>query len=246
MSPLKKQARVAGLLYALACGPTPFAILYVPNAVLVPGNAAATADNVRTYGHLVRMAIGGEVASSILMIFAVVAFYRLFRGVSERLALVMALAMLVSVPVVLLNVVNHLAALTLVSGARFLGAFDRDHLDALTYFFLRLHGRGLNVAQVFWGLWLFPLGLLVIRSRFIPGFIGVLLMVAGTGYLASAFTSLLLPPFLPHYARAVSQVATALAFGEVPFVVWLLGWGARVEPAGSRALDSEGRVGAAG
>jgi len=92
-----------------------------------------------------------------------------------------------------------------------------------------LHGQGLVVASIFWGLWLFPFGMLVMRSGFIPRILGVLLMIAGFGYLTSSFTSLL----LPQYAKFVGQFAMVLYFGELPIIFWLLIWGAKVQPSGA-------------
>jgi hypothetical protein len=110
-----------------------------------------------------------------------------------------------------------------VSGAGFLSVFEKAQLDALAYLFLRLHTQGITVASVFWGLWLFPFGLLVIRSGFIPRIFGVLLIVAGVAYLASAFATIV----VPRYAPVVSQVALPLEVAEVPIVLWLAIWGAR-------------------
>jgi hypothetical protein len=100
--------------------------------------------------------------------------------------------------------------------------------------FLRLHSHGIIVAGIFWGLWLFPFGILVIRSRFIPRVLGVLLMIAGSAYLAVAFTSLLLSA----YARLVGQFATVLEAGELPIILWLLIWGAKVQPFDAPAFSS--------
>jgi hypothetical protein len=138
----------------------------------------------------------------------------------------MTTLLLVSIPISCLNVLNDVAALVLVSGAAFLSPFDTRQLDALAYLFLRLHGQGLFVAAIFWGLWLFPFGMLVIRSGFIPRALGVCLFIAGLGYLASSFASLL----LPQYAPLVSRVAMGLEVGELPIVLWLLMWGAKAQP----------------
>jgi hypothetical protein len=133
------------------------------------------------------------------------------------------LGALVSVPIVFLNVLNEIAAMLLVSGANFLAVFSREELDALALLFYRLHGQGLNVASIFWGLWLFPFGALVIRSGFIPRLLGLLLIIAGTGYVASSFTTLL----LPRYEGSVDRIATILEYGEVPIIFWLLIWGVK-------------------
>ena len=121
------------------------------------------------------------------------------------------------------NVLNEIAALVLVSGVDFLSVFEKPHLDALAYLFLRLHSQGIAVASIFWGLWLFPFGMLVIRSGFIPRAFGVLLMIAGVAYLASSFATLI----LPQYAPLVGQSALPLEVAELPIVFWLLIWGAR-------------------
>jgi len=167
----------------------------------------------------------------ISFIFVVLALYRLLKGVNEKHALAMVTLFLVSVPISCLNVLNNIAALVLVSGADFLSAFEKGQLDALAYLFLSLHGQVIFVAAIFWGLWLFPFGMLVIRSGFIPRVLGVLLFIAGSGYLVSSFTSLL----LPQYARLVSQFAMVLEAGELPIMLWLLIWGTKAQPSDAPA-----------
>jgi len=169
-------------------------------------------------------------------VFLVLALYRLFKPVDETLAKqVVILGALVSVPIMFVNVLNDVAALVLVSGADFLAVFARPQLDALAYLFLRLHEHGVTVASVFWGLWLFPFGALVIRSGFIPRVLGYLLMVAGVAYLVAAFADLVMPRLLP----VVGPVALPLEVAELPIVVWLVVWGARTQAAPS-AVSSTG------
>ncbi len=223
MSSTKKKARVAGILYLLASIIGFFGLIYVPSKLIAPGDATATADHVRASPNLLRFGIASELTSFIIFIFVVLALYRLFKAVNGKHALAMVILLLVSIPISLLNVLNDIAALILVSGADFLSAFEKGQLDVLAYLFLRLHGEGFVVAQIFWGLWLFPFGILVIRSGFIPRVLGVLLFIAGSGYLASSFTSLL----LPSYRHLVDQFAMVLTIGELPIIFWLLIWGAK-------------------
>jgi Domain of unknown function (DUF4386) len=228
MNSTKKAARKAGLLYFLLAITAPIGLLYVPGRLIVPGDATATADRIRASGWLLRIGIASELFHQALAIFLVLALYRLFKAVDEKQAvLLVILGALVSVPIMFVNVLNEIAALILVGGADFLKAFDKSELDALAYLFLRLHGQGIVVASVFWGLWLFPFGILVIRSGFIPRVLGVLLMIAGSAYPISSFTSLL----LPQYGRLVGQFAMVLEFGELPIVFWLLIWGAKPQAA---------------
>lgn len=224
MNTLKQQARHAGFLYLAIALIAPIGLMYVPGELIVSGNATATADNIRAAEGLFRLGMASELVHQVIAIFLVLALYRLFKPVDERLARqLVVFGALVSVPIVFLNVVNDLAALTLVRGPDYLAAFDRPQLDALAYLFIRLHSLGITVASVFWGLWLFPFGLLVVRSGFIPKAFGYLLMVAGTAYLTAAATAILLPEFSP----AVSKVALTLEIAELPIVFWLVIWGAR-------------------
>jgi hypothetical protein len=233
MNSTKKRARIAGLLYLLASIIGFPGLIYVPDKLIVSEDATATANHIRASETLLRFGIASELTSFIIFIFVVLALYRLFKTVSEKYAVAMATLLLVSIPISLLNVLNEIAALVLVSGAGFLSAFEKGQLDALAYLFLRLHGQGFVVAEIFWGLWLFPFGVLVIRSGFIPRFLGVLLFIAGSGYLASSFTSLL----LPSYRHLVDQFAMVLTAGELPIIFWLLIWGAKDQPLGEQAPD---------
>jgi hypothetical protein len=236
MNSVKKQAKIAGLLYLLASIPAPFGLIYVPNKLIVLGDATATADHVRASETLLRLGIGSELLSTTIFIFVVLALYRLFKPVSEKHALAMAALILVSIPISLFNALNEIAALVLVSGAGFLSVFEKHQLDALTYLFLRLHGQGNIVAQIFWGLWLFPFGVLVIRSGFIPRVIGFLLFIAGFAYLADSMTALL----LPSYRQIVNQFAGILEIAEVPIIFWLLIWGAKEQPSRAVSLAGSG------
>ena len=139
MDSTKRQARVAGLLYLLACITAPFSLIYVPRTLVVVGDATATASHVRASTTLLRLAIANELFVSIAMIFALLALYRLFKSVNQPRAVLMAVLLLISIPVSLLNVLNDIAPLSLVSGAGFLSGFQPNQLDALVYVFLRLH-----------------------------------------------------------------------------------------------------------
>ncbi len=224
MRTTRQQARVAGVLYLLLGLIAPIGLLYVPGRLIVAGDAAATAANLRSAGWLLRVGLASELVHQVIVVFLVLALYRLFEAVSRNLARQLVIfGALVSVPVMFANVLNQLAALTLVSGADYLDVMDRVQLDSLAYLFLHLHDAGITVVSVFWGLWLFPFGLLVIRSGFIPRPLGVLLIVAGSAYLVSSFVTLV----APYWEVAVARVATPLELAEVPIIFWLLIWGAR-------------------
>ena len=227
---LRARARRAGLLYASGGVTAPFALLYVPAALFVSGDTKATAERIAASAGLVRMAIAGELLHCTLSVVAVLALYRLFREVSRPLATLMAALFLAAVPIELASVGNYEAALMLTTKGSWLGAFTKEQLDALTYMFFRLHASGLQVSQVFWGAWLFPYGLVAMRSGFIPRWVGAALLFAGVGFVVASATAL----FFPAYVATVRPVAGLLMAGELPMLVWLIGWGAREPKAAAR------------
>ncbi|WP_418320971.1 DUF4386 domain-containing protein [Piscinibacter sakaiensis] len=224
MRSTRQQARFAGLLYLMLGLTAPIGLVYVPGQLIVRGDAVATAERIRSSEWLLRLGIASELIHQVIAVFLVLALYRLFSPVDQTHArLLVIFGALLSVPIMFVNVLNEVATLTLIGEAGFLDVFSRAERDALAYLFLRLHGQGISVASVFWGLWLFPFGLLVIRSGFIPAWLGWLLLIAGAGYLATSFTTLV----LPQHAAFVESVASPLQFAEVPIIFWLLIRGAR-------------------
>lgn len=138
---------------------------------------------------------------------------------------------MVSIPIALLNELNAIAALILVHGADFLSLFNKLQRDALAMLFLNLHNQGFVVAEIFWGLWLFPLGLLVYRSGFIPRILGILLMLNCLSYVVNSFTSLL----GSQHADIISRWMKPFGFGELIFMLWILIVGAKPSPLAAPA-----------
>jgi hypothetical protein len=221
-----RTARIAGALYLLMSLTGFFSIIVVGRALIVSGDATATAVKILASEPLFRVGIVSELVSASMFIFTAVALFRLLGGVNKTLAWLMVALLLVPVPISFLNVLNSVAALTLLHGVDYLTVFPRQQLDALAMLFLELHRQGIVVAAIFWGLWLLPFGLLVMRSGFIPRILGDLLIAVCFAYLANSLVLLL----LPSYGQAVSQAALILeAAGETAIIAWLLVKGASVE-----------------
>ena len=227
MSTLGRNARIAGSLYLLDVLIAPFRLIYIPKTLFVSGNATETASNIVAHESLFRLGMASDLFCGVLEIFLVLALYQLLRQVNPKQAAVMVILGLMTVPIFFFNVLNDAAALILVHGADFLSAFGKPQRDALAMLFLRLHGQEIVAAEIFWGLWLFPLAILVYRSRFLPRFLGVWLAINGLAYLALSFTGLL----LPQYEGMVSSYAFPAQLGEVAFMLWILVMGARVPPS---------------
>jgi hypothetical protein len=234
MSSTKNPGRFVGLLYALVSIPGAFALVYVPNKLIVDGNATATASNIAASETLFRAGIACNLISQILFMWVALALYDLLKGVNQRHASLMLGLIVVSIPIALLNELNAIAALILVRGADFLSIFEKPHRDALAMLFLNLHDHGFVVAEIFWGLWLFPLGLLVYRSGFLPRFLGVLLILDCFRYVVDSFASIL----LPQYADIVSRWMKPFSFGELLFMFWLLIMGAKPQPRAGPASSA--------
>src|SRR6266511_2996098 len=171
MHPTVKAARTAGSVYLSMVLTAPFSLLYVPGKLIVRGNAAATADNILAHETLFRLAILADLVGQVIFICLAIALYRLLSGVNKTWAGLMVAFVLASAAVGFVNTLNNIAALTLFRGADFLAVFDKPQRDALAYLFIRLHTQGIFIDEMFWGLWLFPFGLLVFRSGFLPRFI---------------------------------------------------------------------------
>jgi hypothetical protein len=225
MDSRRKTARWAGFLYLLVGITGAFGLVYVPSKLVVSGNATATANNILASQWLFRLGIVSQLISPVVFIFLVMALYRLLKEVNQRQASLMVVLVLVQVPIAFLNEVNAMASLLLVRGGDFLAVFDKPQRDALAMLFARLHTQGIFVNQMFWGLWLFPFGLLVWRSGFLPRWLGGWLVINGVAYVAECLVGML----LPSYYSVVSKVAFPALLGEMVAIFWLLIVGAKAE-----------------
>jgi hypothetical protein len=234
MTSTKNPGRFAGLLYLLTSIVGFFTMGYVPGKLIVHGNASATANNISASETLFRLGIAGQLIGMAGFIFVAVALYDLLKRVNQRQAWLMVLLIVVSIPIAFLNELNSIAALVLVRGTDFLSVFEKHQREGLAMLFLRLHGQGFVVAEMFWGLWLFPLATLVYKSRFLPRFLGVWLALAGLAWIILSLTSVL----LPQYQGKVYAYSQPAIIGEIAFMLWLLIRGAKPQAAGGAALSS--------
>jgi uncharacterized protein DUF4386 len=226
MHPTRKSARVAGLVYLLVALTGMFVLIYVPGRLFVPGDSAATAQNILVHQSLFRIHIVVGLVSEFLFICLVLILYRLLKGVNQQHATLMVILVLLSAPLAFVSAANQMATFAFLRGADFLTVFEKPQREALAMLFLNLDERLNIVSQIFWGLWLLPLGLLVFRSGFLPRILGGWLVVNGFAYVTISFTDML----LPQHVEMVTRIASPSLFGEVAFMLWLLIVGARVQP----------------
>lgn len=231
MESLKKTARIAGLLYLLVAFTGPFVLIYVPGKLFVPGDATATANNILAHETLFRAYIALGIVGELLFVSVVLLLYQLLKGVNRQLATVMVILIMIDVPLAFLSIANQIATLTFVRGADFLAVFDKPQRDALATLLINIERQGVLVSEVFWGLWLLPLGVLVYRSGFIPRLLGVWLFINGIAYVIMSFTGILLPELLD----IVKKITFPILFGELALTLWLLIVGVKSKPLGSTA-----------
>ncbi|MEQ1707562.1 MAG: DUF4386 domain-containing protein [Terricaulis sp.] len=227
MDSLKRTARLTGFLYLLLAFMGPFTLLYVPGRIFVPGDATATVSNILANQNLFLASIVVGIVSELIFVSVVLLLYRLLKGVDQTLAIMMVVLIMIDVPLAFLGSANEVATLAFVRGGEFLAVFDKPQRDALAMLMMTIDRQGVLVSQIFWGLWLLPLGALVFRSGFIPRLIGVWLILNGLAYVALSFIGLI----LPQYKTIAFDIATPILFGELALTLWLLVFGVRARQA---------------
>jgi len=225
MRSIKAQARYAGVLYLLMSALAVFGFMYVPGAFIVPGDAAATARKIAEGALVYRAGILSALVCQVLFIFVVLALYDLFRNVDRSQARLLVALVCVGVAIQVGNLATRAAPLILQS-ADFPSAFPGNQMDTLALGFIRLGDALDQLITMFWGLWLFPFGLLAIKSGFFPRILGVLLFAAGAAYVVTSVTGIVFPDQL----RTVSRIMYPLYFGELAMVLWLPIMGAKEPP----------------
>ena len=225
MHPTKKAGRIAGAIYLSMVFTAPFSLLYVPGKLIVRGDAEATAGNILAHETMFRLSIFGDLVGQIIFICLGIALYRLLSNVNKTWAALMVGFVLVSAAVGFLNALNDIAGLILFRGAEFLNVFDKAQLNALGYLFIRLHSQGITIDEVFWGVWLFPFGLLVFRSGFLPRWIGVWLIINCFGYVFLSVIGF----FFPAYTDKAFLYMQPVLLGEMAIMLYLLIRGANVK-----------------
>ena len=227
-------ARVAGTLGLIMLASGSFAAS-VHARLVVPGDAATTARNILASEWLFRCGIVSGLAMYVAFVLYVSVLYKLLRPADQDHAALMVVLALLGVPIAMLNQVNQSAALLLLSDAEYLKAFGVDQVHAQVMLFLGLHRHGGLVGVIFWGLWLFPLGLLVFKSGFFPRVLGVLLMIGCVGWLIVPIQRFLFPGCeVLAYSRFAAHIA------ELSWMGWLLTRGVDVEKWETASRGSSG------
>jgi len=219
----KRLARLAGAVYVSLGLATAIGFYHAP---LVQGDLSAIAHSLTKSDLRFRVGVVTDVLSTALSVPLALLLYQLLKPVDKMRAVLMAVLLVVAMPISFVVALNYVAAQWLLSGAPVVAALASAQREALGMLFLRLHTHGVLAVEIFWGLWLVPFGLLVMKSRFLPRVLGILLVIAGVAYVAHSITSLLLDGRRIILYERLTMLARAA--GEFPIMLWLLIKGADV------------------
>jgi hypothetical protein len=234
--PLRRWTRVAGSLYLVIFVIYPLSTL-VRSSLVVPGDAAATAENIRSQETLFRLGMAGEAVIVLVEVVLAAVLYALLRPVSRPVSLAAALARVAEAVVMAAGcLVTSVFTLRVVSEPGHLSAFDADQRDALASFFQEANDDIVLVWGFVFALSLVLTGWLVHRSGFLPRVVGILLALAGVGYFVQSFGTFLVPELTDTWALIVLVLAIP---GELVFALWLLIKGIDEDRWSAAALRAE-------
>ena len=209
-------ARIAGVLFLLSFIAGGFGEAYVPSKLIVPADAAATAENIKALHSLFRMGFAGYLVEAVCDISLSLILYVLLRPVRKDLALLAAFFGLVGTAVYAVAELFYFAAAHILGGAGYLKTFSPDQLNTLALLSLKLFGYGGGLFLVFYGVAWVLRGYLIFRSGYLPKFLGVLLTLGGLAFIARNFALVLAP------AYASGNLLLLLVPGGLSLTVWLL------------------------
>lgn len=217
MSSTKRLARITGVLYLLVAIFAGFVFGYVLAKVYAPGNAATTAANVVANATLVRIGVVADLFQATVFAFVGMLFYRLLGHVNRNAASAMVILVAIATGIMCLNDLFQFAAVLVATDSSYVAAFGSAGAQALVMLLLDMQHYGFLIAQIFFGLWLLPLGYLAYRSGLFPKVLGVVLIIGGVSYLVSMLALFLVPSF-------GKQISGFLAIPPTIAEVWMVGY----------------------
>ncbi len=223
----KKTAHLAGLLYFLIAITGIFSLMYVPSQLIVWDNPAETIENIKSSEFLFRLEILSELLCYLFFVLLPLVLYQLFKNTNQNVAIVMAVLAIVSVPISMVSVIHKFDVLSLLGEAGYLDVYDPNQIQAQVMLSFKSYYRGILVAQIFWGLWLFPFGYLVFKSGFLPKLLGLFLMVGSCGYFIDFVARVLCPNYGELWVS--DYITIPASIGELGTCLWLLIMGIKMK-----------------
>ncbi|WP_117884263.1 DUF4386 domain-containing protein [Aureibaculum luteum] len=215
-----KKARIAGILYLLLVISGFTYLVYIPSELIDLKNATKTIENIRSSEHLFRLGIVTAICSSLIFMLLPLALYNLLKNVNKVSAKFMVLFVIISVPISFVNILNKFSVLTLINKSEYRQKIGQTEFQTQVMLYLENYNNGIQISQIFWGLWLLPFGYLVYKSGFLPKILGVLLVAGCFGYLITFLGGFLYSDF---NKTIISDILGFPApIGEIGICLWLL------------------------
>jgi Domain of unknown function (DUF4386) len=219
----KRLARIAGVLYLLNALFSGFAY-FIDRKVYVSGDAATTARNVVEHSGLVRIAVVADLFQATIYVFLGMTLYLLLKHVHKSAASPMVVFVAIAAGIMCLNAVFEFEGRRVATGAVNLAGFGTTGSHAIVLLLLDTQHYGFLIAQIFFGLWLVPLGYLAYNSGWFPKPLGMLLVIGGVCYLIGMLASFL----APGAGQQINTIVTIpSAIAEILMVAYLLTVGVR-------------------
>jgi hypothetical protein len=219
-------ARIGGVLYLIMIILGIVQEVVVRGNVVVSGNAAATAANLRSMESLWRFGIAGELFLAVITIILGLILYLLTKPVSKDLALLALLFNIVATTVATVYTLQLAEALFPVGNSSYLGAFTSEQLSAMSSLSVKAHAIGYGFSLLLFGPFFLVTGYLIIKSGYFPKTLGILYMIPGLSYMTSSFALILAPTFASRYYFFMAGPAF---FGELSLCLWLILKGVNVQ-----------------
>lgn len=211
----------AGWLYLALAIIAPFSMSYVPS--VIDGANGAFVDRLSAHEPLLRLSMASEMLYQVIEVYIVIALFNYFRGINLNVARQMLVLGLLPLPIIFLNELNLIGALSFADAEVTHVGMTLEIRESMSALFYTLHGKGLVLASVFWGLWLIPLGRLITTSNIIPKIFGYSVIIGASGYLIRATALLVLPSLADiNTIENLAYAGSLLMIGEVPIIAGLL------------------------
>ncbi len=220
MTSRNKTARLAGILYLMLIIGGIISLKYIPSQLIVRESASKTFENIANSEFLFRLGIVSGIITFLIHILLPLVLYKLLHRTNKFQANLMVIFSLISVTIFFVNILNKFAVLTLINKPEYLEILGKTELQTQVMFYLDSYNNGIQISQIFWGLWLFPFGYLVYKSGFLPKLLGILLMAGCFGYLILFFGGFLYSDFNKTIISEI--VGYPASLGEIGICLWLL------------------------
>jgi len=215
----KNLARIAGLCYLIVIATGLFSEVFVRQALRVPNNALATAQNIQTHELLFRWGFVADVINFVVGLPTVIIIYHFFKRVNKLLVQIALAFVIIQTAIIAVNLLNQISPLLILSDESYLNTFQPNQLATLSLLSLNLQAQGYGIGLVFFGFYCLIIGFLILKSSLLPQVLGVLYATAGLCYLINSFIMFLSKGF---ENPMFMYLAIPIFIGELSLCLWLL------------------------